>query len=72
MHYSEIIDPFRYQYRNLGVTTEDTISQLEENGESIIPNRDIADFWKTIVKKHRVGIYSLLKKYQRRRYTFVI
>ncbi|HWZ22172.1 MAG TPA: hypothetical protein VNW06_05930 [Cytophagaceae bacterium] len=71
MHHSEIIDPFRYQYRNLGVTTEDTISQLEESNESIISHKDI-DFWKTIVKKHRVGIYLLLKKYQKRKYTFVM
>ncbi len=66
MHHTEIVEPFRYPRKELH-----TVGSLEAFDESIATHKKI-DFWKTIIKRHRVGIYLLFKKYQRRKYTLVM
>jgi len=70
MHQFEIAESFTSPGKELlAITTQ--FLPIESFPEIILIEKKYA-FWKTITKKHRVGVYLILKKYQKRRYALAI
>ena len=70
MHEIDIAESFTSPRGDLFIVS--TKFPLGEAFHENIPAQKKDDLWKTIIKKHRIGVYLILKKYQKRRYSLAM